>query len=535
MSVPKCSGHLIRSLLLLSSSPHPHQALYRIGFDGASKGNLVPRLSSSTSPPLPPPPPTPGALPHGALYRMGFDGASKGNPGRAGAGSVLWDEQGNEQRQPGAGRGGLCAVGRPWQRGVLLCGKGNLGRTGAGSVLWDDHGNEGLPGAGGQGRALYLGTSMATRATWGGWAGAIWGGRAGALSVLWDERGNEKRAESNFRVWDLPSHIPFGDSHPSFPPSRPSCPLPTPHYLPVGVHEGGRGAQDKSIRNSQLFSSPYPPPFLHPPPSIHHITCQLVCMREGVGHGTCNMAEYRAFIGGLELALALGIERIHVQGDSMLVVMQVGWVGGEERVFGVRQSTSHPVSSHGRVSRAHRGVGAGAGSWHFSVQNKWKVNAEMLREPCMQAQQLVCRFREIAIRHVPREWNQLADRLSNEAVPLEEDERVIVPSVEAVPLPTPTMPSGLMLRLDAEGRAIDFDAWLLNATLHLRSQLQGNVTLYAHASDLHVTTTFPAYVDYAICTDRTTRAHLATFFWDPVSGLYTLRTAVSSNGYSVAA
>ncbi|CAI5996301.1 unnamed protein product [Closterium sp. NIES-65] len=50
---------------------------------------------------------------------------------------------------------------------------------------------------------------------------------------------------------------------------------------------------------------------------------ELVCMREGVGHGTCNMAEYRAFIGGVELALALGITRLHVQGDSMLVVMQV--------------------------------------------------------------------------------------------------------------------------------------------------------------------------------------------------------------------
>ncbi|CAI5534358.1 unnamed protein product, partial [Closterium sp. Naga37s-1] len=85
---------------------------------------------------------------------------------------------------------------------------------------------------------------------------------------------------------------------------------------------------------------------------------ELVCMKEGVGHGTCNMAEYRAFIGGVERALALGITRLHVQGDSMLVVMQ--------------------------------------------VQGKWKVNAEMLWEPCRQAQQLVCRFREIAIRHVPR-------------------------------------------------------------------------------------------------------------------------------------
>ncbi|CAI5457571.1 unnamed protein product [Closterium sp. Yama58-4] len=111
---------------------------------------------------------------------------------------------------------------------------------------------------------------------------------------------------------------------------------------------------------------------------------ELVCMREGVGHGTCNMAEYRAFIGGLELALALGITRLHVQGDSMLVVMQ--------------------------------------------VQKKWKVNAEMLREECKQAQELVSRFKEISIRHVPRECNQLADLLSNEAVPLKENQRVIIPS-----------------------------------------------------------------------------------------------------------
>ncbi|CAI5996299.1 unnamed protein product [Closterium sp. NIES-65] len=163
-----------------------------------------------------------------ALYRMEFDGASKGNPGRAGAGSVLWDEGGNESR-------------------------GNWGRAGAGSMLWDEHDNE------------------------------------------------------------------------------------------------------------------------------------LVCMREGVGHGTCNMAEYRAFIGGVELALALGITRLHVQGDSMLVVMQ--------------------------------------------VQKKWKVNAEMLRGECKQAQELVTRFKEISIRHVPRECNQLADLLSNEAVPLKENQRVIIPSI----------------------------------------------------------------------------------------------------------
>ncbi|CAI5536177.1 unnamed protein product, partial [Closterium sp. Naga37s-1] len=52
------------------------------------------------------------------------------------------------------------------------------------------------------------------------------------------------------------------------------------------------------------------------------------------------------------------------------------------------------------------------------VQKKWKVNAEMLRDECKQAQELVSRFQEIAIRHVPRECNQLADLLSNEAVPL---------------------------------------------------------------------------------------------------------------------
>ncbi|CAI6004502.1 unnamed protein product [Closterium sp. NIES-64] len=216
-----------------------------------------------------------------ALYRMEFDGASKGNPGRAGAGSVLWDEGGNEQS------------------------RGNWGRAGAGSMRWDEHGNEG----GGVGLASTEGAGL-------------------------NSTHHHPTGPLLFFLLSFPyiSHIPPHHCS-SIPPLFKSIPPLLLSLPPIF---------------SPLFSYFY----AHPTPH------QLVCMREGVGHGTCNMAEYRAFIGGLELALALGITRMHVQGDSMLVVMQ--------------------------------------------VQKKWKVNAEMLRGECKQAQELVTRFKEISIRHVPR-------------------------------------------------------------------------------------------------------------------------------------
>jgi probable phosphoglycerate mutase len=42
-----------------------------------------------------------------------------------------------------------------------------------------------------------------------------------------------------------------------------------------------------------------------------------------LGHATNNVAEYAGLIAGLRAALALGVERLRVLGDSKLVVMQV--------------------------------------------------------------------------------------------------------------------------------------------------------------------------------------------------------------------
>ncbi|XP_011655308.1 uncharacterized protein LOC101210930 isoform X2 [Cucumis sativus] len=50
----------------------------------------------------------------------------------------------------------------------------------------------------------------------------------------------------------------------------------------------------------------------------------VICrLREGLGIATNNVAEYRAILLGLKSALKKGFTRIHVQGDSKLVCMQV--------------------------------------------------------------------------------------------------------------------------------------------------------------------------------------------------------------------
>lgn len=54
-----------------------------------------------------------------------------------------------------------------------------------------------------------------------------------------------------------------------------------------------------------------------------HDNSVLFYLREGVGTATNNVAEYRALILGLKSALLKGFRNVRVQGDSMLVCMQV--------------------------------------------------------------------------------------------------------------------------------------------------------------------------------------------------------------------
>lgn len=93
---------------------------------------------------------------------------------------------------------------------------------------------------------------------------------------------------------------------------------------------------------------------------------------EGIGATTNNVAEYKALIAGLQLALVKGFTELDVCLDSELVVSQV--------------------------------TGA------------WKIKKDTLRQLAVEARGLMNRFEEISIRHVPREENADADRLANQGM-----------------------------------------------------------------------------------------------------------------------
>ena len=92
---------------------------------------------------------------------------------------------------------------------------------------------------------------------------------------------------------------------------------------------------------------------------------------DGIGHTTNNCAEYEALIAGIERARELGIDQLHAKGDSQLIVKQ--------------------------------------------VQGEWNVNDSKMRERWSQVQSLSQEFDEFEISHVPREENERADELANEA------------------------------------------------------------------------------------------------------------------------
>jgi len=100
---------------------------------------------------------------------------------------------------------------------------------------------------------------------------------------------------------------------------------------------------------------------------------------EVIGHATNNVAEYRALLLGIEQARALGARELDLVGDSELIVRQVR---GEYRVKdpGLRDL-------HSQVTAALKGV------------DRW------------------------TIRNVPREENAHADRLVNEALDAQLDNK----------------------------------------------------------------------------------------------------------------
>jgi ribonuclease HI len=89
-------------------------------------------------------------------------------------------------------------------------------------------------------------------------------------------------------------------------------------------------------------------------------------------HATNNEAEYNSLILGLTKALELGITELDVEGDSNLVVNQ--------------------------------------------VQGLWKVKVPRLVPLQSKANKLLWKLKKWTVKHIPREENTDADRLSKEAL-----------------------------------------------------------------------------------------------------------------------
>ena len=93
---------------------------------------------------------------------------------------------------------------------------------------------------------------------------------------------------------------------------------------------------------------------------------------ETIGRATNNQAEYEALIAALEAARDYGYDELHVRGDSELIVKQ--------------------------------------------VRGEYNTNDPELREKRVTVHELLRHFDEWTLEHVPREVNEHADELANEAL-----------------------------------------------------------------------------------------------------------------------
>ena len=96
-----------------------------------------------------------------------------------------------------------------------------------------------------------------------------------------------------------------------------------------------------------------------------------------LGHATNNVAEYTGLIRALELADQLGARGLTIRSDSQLMVRQ--------------------------------------------LLGEYRVKAEGLKPLFQRARELLDGFDSWSIDHVPREKNQVADRLANQAMDAKRD------------------------------------------------------------------------------------------------------------------
>jgi len=93
---------------------------------------------------------------------------------------------------------------------------------------------------------------------------------------------------------------------------------------------------------------------------------------ETIGRATNNQAEYRALLRVLEMAERYGYDQVEIRGDSELAVKQ--------------------------------------------VRGAWDTNDPTLRELRVSVHEFLSGFEDWSIKHVPREVNERADDLANEAL-----------------------------------------------------------------------------------------------------------------------
>ena len=98
----------------------------------------------------------------------------------------------------------------------------------------------------------------------------------------------------------------------------------------------------------------------------------LATVSRGIGRTTNNQAEYRAIIAALERAVRLGARQVYLNSDSELVVKQ--------------------------------------------LNGEYRVKKAELKPLYQRARELQSSFKNITIKHIPRQQNTEADRLANNAL-----------------------------------------------------------------------------------------------------------------------
>jgi len=93
---------------------------------------------------------------------------------------------------------------------------------------------------------------------------------------------------------------------------------------------------------------------------------------ETIGRATNNQAEYEALLAALDVATNYGFDEAHIRGDSELIIKQ--------------------------------------------IRGEWNTNDPELREKRVRARELLMEFDDWQIEHVPREINDRADELANDAL-----------------------------------------------------------------------------------------------------------------------